>query len=180
MGPVTEKFVILEGKTVVDGEGVTRGQGHVLELAPEMDYVKQLVEGGFIAPVKELGPEDLEDFTVTEDFLAENPGMADSGIVVGDVIKVPKTEEKPLEDETATNDVVGDGAVEAAPAAEETPAEEVEVADEGPVMSYRGMRVISSTTREVNERELHHVRLEDGSEQDITDEEYEVMVNAAV
>lgn len=45
-----------------------------------------------VAKLSELMEAEMEDFTVTEEFLTENSALASEGVKVGDTIKVPKAE----------------------------------------------------------------------------------------
>lgn len=53
-------------------------------------------------------------------------------------------------------------------------------AEKAPEYHFNGKLVISCTTRTVNEKEVKHVRLEDGTESDLSSEEYEAMIEASV
>lgn len=46
------------------------------------------------------------------------------------------------------------------------------VADEVPKKTYNGLEVVSDGVREVNGKEVKHIRTSDGAEFDLTDEEY--------
>lgn len=159
------KFVVLNEEGVMLEE-VLHAKGAVIDLDPASQTTIDSVTAGLIAPVEVLDDDKLEDFVVTEAFLAENPLLAsEGGIKVGDTIRVPKEVEK---DEP----VVGiDAAVEGADTTVET--------ETVPVMTYAGKTVVRSGTREVNGVEVHEVTLEDGSIIDLTDEEYDRMVENA-
>jgi len=42
--------------------------------------------------------------------------------------------------------------------------------------TFNGKEIVSDGIREVNGKEYHHIRLADGSTQDLTDEEYTLQV----
>lgn len=161
-----KKFVVLNDAGITlegDAEGVVHAKGEVLDLDAAAEQTIRYVEGNFIAPVEVIDESNLEDFVVTEAFLAENPLMAsEGGIKVGDTIRVPKV----VEEETT----------EEAPAEE---AAETEGASTSPVMTHAGKAVVRSGAREVNGVEVHEITLEDGSTLDLSDEEYDRMVENA-
>ena len=51
--------------------------------------------------------------------------------------------------------------------------------DELPKLYFNGKRIISDGVREVEGKEVKHVRLEDGTSFDLTDEEYKAVLEAA-
>lgn len=55
---------------------------------------------------------------------------------------------------------------------ETVPAEEIPSASAEPQKRYRGQLVLSDTMRTVGEQTFHALRLEDGTEMDLTDAEY--------
>lgn len=119
---------------------------------------------------------------------------------VGDVIAKESFDETVLLDELVadgTLELVEEGGGEAAagvasaetpgaaalpPEEETTDGEEVK-ADEGEAVAktlvFNGKNVISNTVRVVEDKEIHHVRLEDGTEFDLSDEEHQAMVDAS-
>lgn len=162
-----EKFVVLNDSGItLEGSDTVHAKGEVLELDVANEQTVRYVEGNFIAPVTEYSDDQLEDFVVTEEFLTDNPLLAsEGGIKVGDTIRVPKEVE---EDEP----VIGiDVATEGADTTVET--------ETVPVMTHAGKAVIRSGTRIVNGVEVNEVTLEDGSTLDLTDEEYDRMVESA-
>lgn len=44
---------------------------------------------------------------------------------------------------------------------------------------FNGKTVISKTVRVVEDKEVHHIKLEDGTEMDLTDEEHDAMIEAS-
>lgn len=146
---------------MLDGSDEIHAKGAVLSLDPANPQTIRYLDGKFLAPVEVIADENMEDFVVTEEFLTENPLMAsEGGIKIGDTIRVPKIpeEEKPLEEETIGEEVV-------------TPAE--------PVMTFAGKTVVRSGTRMIGELEVHEITLDDGSTLDVSDEEYDRMVENA-
>ena len=73
-------------------------------------------------------------------------------------------EETPVEEEVPVEEVV-----------EETPVEE-EVPVEEEFLTYRGQKVVSVGSREVNGKFYKHIRVGDGSTYDLTDKEFELEV----
>jgi hypothetical protein len=180
MGPITEKYVVLsETGILLEGNDETvHAKGTVLDLNPENEQVKALLENESIAPVQVMSDDQLEDFVVTEEFLSENPAIAATGVVVGDTIRLPK-DALVTEDETVEGDAPEVAAEEEAEAAGEEATEE-EVAPAVPFEGrlIAGKQIISATTRIVNDREYIHVRDEAGSEFDLSEEEFNALEEA--
>ncbi len=118
----------------------------MLDVHPE--YVQAGLQVGDPVPVPLTDEEmaDTEDFTITQEFLDANPEFEGE---VGDIIQVPKPPHN---------------------------AEKVEIKVEEKVLVYQGKKVISTGKRSVNDHEVRCVRLEDGSECDISEEDYQLML----
>ena len=93
--------------------------------------------------------------------------------------------ETPIEEVAPAEEVAETPAEEVAPIEEvaETPEEEPvvpeEPADEVPELMYAGQSVIVYAVRTLGDNEIHHLTLADGSECDVSDEEYAAMVEAS-
>lgn len=146
--------------------------GEVIEVSSWLvtDIQDRVTEGFIREYIEEDG---MEDFTVTQDYLDMNPGLV---FEVGEVIKVPKiilpTEEVVSNEKELPSEE---------PASVETPLPAVEAVrtPESKSMYHAGKLVISDTMRTVGESEVHQVRLEDGSTMDLSDEDYNAMVEAS-
>lgn len=91
------------------------------------------------------------EFTATQEFLDANPELAEE-VKVGDVIELPVLPVKELP-----------------PPPPPTP----------PQLVYQGKKVVADIVRVVNDISYHHVTLDDASEADVTDTDYDAMVAAA-
>lgn len=141
-------------------------EGDVFEQTEDMnlDAIVPLVEDGTLAPI--VNEEDFEEVVVDQAWLDAHPDAAENGIELGDTVKQPKEVEETEEEKTARE------------AAEEEATAKAE-ADAAPKLYFNGKLVITDTTREVEGRTYHHVRLEDGTATDVLDHEYDAMVKAS-
>lgn len=112
------------------------------------DQVAALIADGSLEPVAVV----VETVTADQAYLDANPDMVANGLQIGDEVTVTKAA-----DEEAPDNVV------------------VDETTEDP-RYYQGKQVISDGFREVNGITYHHIRLADGSENDMTDDEYNAFV----
>lgn len=143
-----------------------------IQSTPPETIAQLLTDGTIDADIAE---DKTVSTVVTEELLAANPDFVAAGMKVGDTVQLPKldaNDDVPLENvENPELPPTGDAL---------PPEEEVaEVAAEEPVLMFDNKKVVSTGTRVVNDKEVHTVRLEDGSTQDVSDEAYEAMVVAA-
>lgn len=106
-----------------------------------------------------------EDEIVTPELYDLYPEFSAIGLKVGELIPVGfayGTDDEDVEEEIAEDD----GAVDS-----ET--DSISAPQDAEEKHYGGKLVISDGFREVNDRRFHHIRLEDGSTNDLTDEEYD-------
>ncbi len=95
-----------------------------------------------------------------------------------EVVAPEKTQEeidaeaKAVADAQAASDA--QAAADAATANTNSTGEQVEK-----TLVFNGKSVISKTVRVVEDKEVHHIRLEDGTEMDLTDEEHDAMIQAS-
>lgn len=137
------------------------------------ERMEEMVAEGILELVAEN-----DKFVVTQDHLDSNPFFASLGIPVGTELEYDPTVVISREDAIAQGIDVETIEKEtlAAKEKEEESNDNVGVAPSGPEKTLDGKKVISETNRIVNEKTYHVIRLEDGSTQDLTDEEYEAKV----
>lgn len=183
-----EKYKVVKGFDFVSGENTSHfAEGEIVAakevFTPEelLSYIESgnlelVVEDSKPEPIPYDGP--MAEYRITgeaESF--DEEGNSTGFLEVGSIQNLPEA--------------VGDGFVESGVAehySKMVKAPEVdldlgagagdgEVTIDAPkVKMFEGKQVISDTNREVNGKSYHTVRLEDGSSQDLTDEEYDLKV----
>lgn len=131
--------------------------GEVINLSTKTftdEMLADLISDGTLEPI--FDEADYVPHTVTLEDLDGNPELAKNGVIVGDIIQIPKTKvslEKPIEPVPS-------------------PVVEPEVISDEPRNRYNGQIVISDGFRHVNGNRFHHIKLEDGSEYDLGEIDY--------
>lgn len=124
------------------------------------DEIAALITDGTFEPV--VDEANFHSVTVDQAWLDAHPDAVAAGVQLGDTVQEP-------------NEEVVVNAIE-----EKEEDEEVEAHDEiVKKMTYRGQGVISDTMRVVEGKEYRNLTLEDGSNVDVTDEEWAEMLDAA-
>lgn len=119
-----------------------------------------LINDGTLEPV--VDETNFHPVTVDQAWLDAHPDAVAAGVQINDTVQEP-------------NEVVVIDAVEDVEEAEEV-AEHDEVVKK---MTYGGQDVISDTVRTVEGKEYRNLTLADGSNVDVTDEEYATLLDAA-
>lgn len=154
-----------------DFEGHTAGEiidGNNTTLQPL--EIAAFITDGTLDPI--VNEDDYEDVVVDQAFLDANPDAVAAGVELGATIQVPKTETSEEAEVVDDEQEEEDDKVEV----EET-AYLPENVTPSVALVYNGQEVVSNGIREVNGIEYHSLRLADGTTTDVTDEEYETMVN---
>lgn len=145
-------------------EGAVLSQEDVASWTPE-ELAERLADGTLVENVSLSG--ETVSYVVTQEWLDLNPG---TDFKIGDEIEIPKE----VADQLPKVEGAPTGAV-----ADEIPADEVpQPATEKPLI-YGGKVVIADGHRTVGETEFHHIRTEDGAEFDLTDADYQAMVDSS-
>lgn len=140
-----------------------------------------LVADRFIAEMYE-GPMTKYKITGPIESLTEDGEPSGVFLEVGSIHELPAgaldEEVEAGNAEVVTEDTVqSGGAPETEVETENAPAPENVISAETPKM-YMGKAIITHYMRTVGDKEYHHVRLEDGSEHDLTDEDYKAVTEA--
>lgn len=144
----------------VEGEGdIVHKQYEVVDIDPESDQTKHFVEGAFIEPaIQHVITQDDIDFE----------GLVAEGFVVGDTVLMAQSV---IDAATKAGDEKRAAALaeaEPAPAAEEVVAV--------PKKYFQKKLIVSEGKRVVGDKTYHTLTLEDGSNCDVTPEEYGTII----
>lgn len=141
-----------------------------------------LAEAGDPIVIDENNP--MVDHVVTEEDIKANP---DAGLVLGDTIQIPKMPDEEIETKDVPPPAPPEDNAHVAEGAEQFPEKitadapdvpEAPVSRETPKKRYWDHKeIISETEREVGGKTYKHVTLSDRSEQDLTEEQYELITS---
>lgn len=117
---------------------------------------------------KEEPQVEMMEHTVTEEDMINNPEFVAEGMKIGDTIQIPKdATEEDAKLEQAINENLG------LTGTEEEVSSVIEAAPIAPEKKrfYMGKLIISQFTRELDDKNYQHVRVEDGSEYDLNSDD---------
>ncbi len=172
-----QKYKVINGHTVITPDEVTHTTDEVLELDPESDLTKGWLENGYIELVIDAPLPTMIDYVVVQGPFTNANGevfqtgnavqfpegseLADMAIKEG--LIMTKTDHDNLPKDQTTSSV---GA----------PTTPTVAGNTEPRLRYRGKIVLVDGSRTVGAQTFHHIRVEDGSEYDLTDLEYQTEV----